>query len=251
MDPSVPVSPGPRPPVNRARFDADVAGIASLSEPTRRALYLYVQAQASPVSRDEAAAGVGVPRHTAKFHLDKLVADGLLESEYRRRSGRQGPGAGRPAKLYRRGTRELAVMLPDRRYELAGQLMAHAITEARSDGLPVAEALGGAARDRGRRLGDESQRRAGPRASRVALLTAARAILDEEGYETRHDPAGLTLANCPFRALAQEYTAVVCGMNLAIMEGLLGHLSQLRLTARLDPAEGRCCVRLAAEGSAA
>ncbi len=203
------------------------------------------------MSRDEAAAGVGVPRHTAKFHLDKLVADGLLESEYRRRSGRQGPGAGRPAKLYRRGTRELAVMLPDRRYELAGQLMAHAITEARSDGLPVAEALGGAARDRGRRLGDESQRRAGPRASRVALLTAARAILDEEGYETRHDPAGLTLANCPFRALAQEYTAVVCGMNLAIMEGLLGHLSQLRLTARLDPAEGRCCVRLAAEGSAA
>src|SRR5258708_7063378 len=92
VDPSVPVSPGPRPPVNRARFDADVAGIASLSEPTRRALYLYVQAQASPVSRDEAAAGVGVPRHTAKFHLDKLGADGLLESEDRRAAGCRGQG---------------------------------------------------------------------------------------------------------------------------------------------------------------
>jgi predicted ArsR family transcriptional regulator len=79
------------------------------------------------VSRDEAAAGVGVPRHRAKFHLDKLVGDGLLEAEYRRRSGRRGPGAGRPAKLYR-ASGELAVMLPGRRYELAGQLMARAIT---------------------------------------------------------------------------------------------------------------------------
>src|SRR5258708_14385049 len=141
VDPSVPVSPGPRPPVNRARFDADVAGIASLSEPTRRALYLYVQAQASPVSRDEAAAGVGVPRHTAKFHLDKLVADGLLESEYRRRSGRQGPGAGGPAQLYPPGARELAVMLPDRRYDLARQLLAPPITQTPSHRPPLPEPL--------------------------------------------------------------------------------------------------------------
>lgn len=234
-------------PASRAGFDADIAGIASLAEPTRRALYLYVRAQASAVSRDEAAAGVGVPRHAAKFHLDKLVDDGLLEAEYRRRSGRQGPGAGRPAKLYRRSSRELAVMLPDRRYELAGQLMARAITDAASKGPPVAEALRGAARDRGRLLGDEARRRAGPRTSQAALLTAVRAVLDEEGYETRRDPAGLTLANCPFRALSQDYAAVVCGMNLAIMDGLLDGLGQLYLTARPDPAEGRCCVRLAAQ----
>jgi predicted ArsR family transcriptional regulator len=231
--------------VNRARFDADVSGVASLAEPTRRALYLYVQAQASAVSRDEAATGVGVPRHRAKFHLDKLVQAGLLEAEYRRRSGRRGPGAGRPAKLYR-ASRELAVMLPGRRYELAGQLMARAITGAGREGLPVAEALSIAARDRGHWLGDEVRRRAGTRASRAALLMAIRGVLDEEGYETRHDPAGLTLGNCPFRALAQEYTAVVCGMNLAIMEGLLARLGQLRLTARPGSAPGRCCVRLAA-----
>jgi predicted ArsR family transcriptional regulator len=235
--------------VNRARFDADVSGVASLAEPTRRALYLYVQAQASAVSRDEAAAGVGVPRHQAKFHLDKLVHAGLLEAEYRRRSGRRGPGAGRPAKLYR-APGELAVMLPDRRYELAGQLMARAITGAGREGLPVTEALSTAARDRGHWLGEEVRRRAGTRASRAALLTAVRGVLDEEGYETRHDPAGLTLGNCPFRALAQEYTAVVCGMNLAIMEGLLARLGQLRLTARPGPAPGRCCVRLAAGSTA-
>jgi predicted ArsR family transcriptional regulator len=94
------------------------------------------------------------------------------------------------------------------------------------------------------------RRRAGTRASRAALLTAVRGVLDEEGYETRRDPAGLTLGNCPFRALAQEYTAVVCGMNLAIMEGLLARLGQLRLTARPGPAPGRCCVRLAAGSTA-
>jgi predicted ArsR family transcriptional regulator len=237
--------------VNRAQLGADIAGIASLAEPTRRALYRYVVAQASSVSRDEAAEGVGVPRHGAKFHLDKLVADGLLEVEFGRRSGRQGPGAGRPAKLYRRAARELAVILPDRRYELAGQLMARAISDAAIEGVPAEQALAGAARDRGRWLGDKARRRAGACASHAALLAAVGGVLDEEGYETRSDPAGLTLANCPFRALAQEHTAVVCGMNLAIMQGLLDRLGQLLLTARQDRAQGRCCVRLAAGGCTA
>ena len=152
---------GRRPPVNQGQLDTDVAGLASLAEPTRRALYLYVYAQDRPVSRDEAAAGVGVPRHRAKFHLDRLVNDGLLETEFARRTGRQGPGAGRPAKFYRRGARELAVTLPERRYELAGQLMARAISEAQGEDLPVAETLQRAARERGRSLAGLVERRAG------------------------------------------------------------------------------------------
>lgn len=230
------------------QFDADVAGLASLAEPTRRALYLYVRDQETAVSRDEAAAGVGVPRHQAKFHLDRLVDDGLLEVEFARRTGRQGPGAGRPAKLYRRGSRELAVTLPERHYELAGQLMARAIADARSTGQQVAEALDRAARDRGAELAGLARREAGDHPSRTALLAAARAALDQEGYQTRSDPAGLILANCPFRALAAEHTTLICGMNLAIMEGLLNRLGGLGLAAVLDPADGRCCVRLAAAG---
>ena len=230
--------------MSEARLEADVAGLASLAEPTRRALYLYVRDQGAAVSRDEAAAGVGVPRHQAKFHLDKLVDDGLLEVEFARRTGRQGPGAGRPAKLYRRGSRELAVTLPERRYELAGQLMARAIADARSTGQPVAEALDRAARDRGGELAGLARREAGNHPSRVALLAAVRATLDEEGYQTRSDPAGLALANCPFHALAAEHTALICGMNLAIMEGLLDRAGGLGLAAVLDPADGRCCVRL-------
>jgi len=251
VDPRAPDDPGRR---SRAGQPGpavdDITGIASLAEPTRRALYLYVRAQPSPVSRDEAAAGVGVPRHAAKFHLDKLVDDGLLETEYRRLSGRRGPGAGRPAKLYRRTAREVAVTLPDRQYQLAGQLMAQAITDAASEAPPVLQALRSAARNRGHMLGDEIRRRAGAHSSQAAQLAAVREVLDEEGYETRPDPAGLTLANCPFRALSRDYTTVVCDMNLAIMDGLLDRLEPAALNALLDPAEGRCCVRLVRPESA-
>ena len=228
--------------VDRDGIGADLAGLAGLAEPTRRALYLYVQAQRSAVSRDDAAAGVGVPRHRAKFHLDKLVEDGLLEVEFARRTGRQGPGAG-PAKLYRPATREFAVTLPQRNYELAGRLMARGITGARGAGRPVVETLDHAAREQGRELAAAALRRAGDDPAPEALQAAARSVLDEQGYVTRADG---TFANCPFHALAAEHTDLVCGMNLAIVEGMLGGLPPLPVAAVLDPGEGRCCVRLAA-----
>jgi predicted ArsR family transcriptional regulator len=79
--------PRTRPPASAA-FDAQVTGIAALGEPIRRALYRYVVAQAAPVNRDQAAEGAGVARHVAKFHLDKLVEDGLLDVTYARPTGR-------------------------------------------------------------------------------------------------------------------------------------------------------------------
>ena len=100
-------------------FAAQVAGVSALADPVRRSLYRFVVAQPEPVSRDQAAAGLQLPRHTAKFHLDRLVEEGLLETEFRRLSGRRGPGAGRPAKLYRRGSRQVAVSVPERRYDVA------------------------------------------------------------------------------------------------------------------------------------
>src|SRR5665213_1103563 len=99
-------------------FDLQVSSVAALGEPVRRALYRYVVEQGKPVSRDEAAAGVGVARHVAKFHLDRLEEDGLLEAEFSRPPGRRaGPGAGRPSKLYRRSSHELSVSLPERQYD--------------------------------------------------------------------------------------------------------------------------------------
>src|SRR5215813_5753786 len=134
--------------------DRDAAGIGALSDPLRRRLYLFVCAQPHPVSRELAAEALGLAAHQAKFHLDRLERDGLLDSFYARVSGRSGPGAGRPAKLYRRTDREIAVSLPDREYQLAGRLMADAIAESTEAGTPVIEALHRLAHTYGRRLGD-------------------------------------------------------------------------------------------------
>jgi len=105
----------------------DVAAIAALGEPTRRRLYAYVVRRPEPVTRDEVAAALRIPRATVAFHLDKLVAEELLSVTFERRTDRAGPGAGRPAKLYRRSDRQVAVTLPERRYELAGHLLAAAL----------------------------------------------------------------------------------------------------------------------------
>jgi predicted ArsR family transcriptional regulator len=165
-------------------FAAQVSGVGALAEPARRALYLYVVAQPEPVSRDQAAAGAGLPRHTAKFHLDKLVADGLLDTEYRRLSGRRGPGAGRPTKLYRRSSRQVAITLPPRHYDLAGQILARAVEDAARDGVPVLQAVQRAAAETGHRLG-AAQRPRDERSATVlddaAALEAVAAVLAAHG----------------------------------------------------------------------
>ena len=225
-------------------FDAQVTGIAALGDSLRRGLYRYVIGQPGSVNRDQVAEGVGVARHVAKFHLDKLVDDGLLAVEYARPPGRRGPGAGRPAKLYSRSSRELAVSLPPRDYELAGRLLARAVTASEHDGLTVGDALGKVARDTGRALGQQARQHAGARPRPSTLLAAALTVLGESGYEPRIEGTSVTLANCPFHGLAQEYTDLVCGMNLDLMAGLVEGLADPTLEARLEPTPGLCCVRL-------
>jgi predicted ArsR family transcriptional regulator len=231
-------------PSDRDSIDSQIVGIAALAEPIRRRLYRFVVAQGAPVSREEAATGADVAHHVAKFHLDKLVEDGLLEVEYSRPPGRGGPGAGRPAKRYRRSSSEVAVSLPQRHYELAGRLLAGAVVEATSGGVPVDEALSRVARDEGRALGHRVHEVAGADADRERLVATTIGVLSDCGYEPRTDGCEVTMANCPFHALAQDYTDLVCGMNLELMRGLLDGLGESVLDARLDPGPDRCCVRL-------
>jgi predicted ArsR family transcriptional regulator len=225
-------------------FASQVAGVAALAEPVRRDLYLYVVAQPGPVSRDEAASGVGVPRHTAKFHLDRLVEEGLLDTDFKRLSGRDGPGAGRPTKRYRRSGREVAVALPERRYDLAGRLMAQAIDESARSGTDVVQLLHEAASREGTTIGRQAQDRVGERAGRLRRLTATCETLAEYGYEPRRSEETVELANCPFHALAEEHTDLVCGMNLALLESVVEQVGKGSMAAHLEPHPGRCCVIL-------
>src|SRR5919199_4284201 len=113
--------------MNPSDLDQQLAGLAGLGDPLRRALYRYVAEQGTPVSRDDAATAVGISRPLAAYHLDKLVGDGLLEARYERRSGRRGPGAGRPAKHYVRVNRQPELSLPARDYATLAELLASAI----------------------------------------------------------------------------------------------------------------------------
>jgi predicted ArsR family transcriptional regulator len=218
----------------------EIEAIAALADPVRRRLYELVAAAGEPVGREEAAAGAGVPAHSARFHLDRLVEDGLLEVEYRRLTGRSGPGAGRPAKLYRRSAREVAVSVPPRSYDLVGAILADAVARSLHGG-ELARSLANAAHSRGRAVAV-----AGPHAAAPGDdLERTAAVLAGEGFEPAMVEGELCLRNCPFDALAREHTALVCGVNLDFVGGVVDGLGCRAATPRLDPHEDRCCVVVA------
>jgi len=230
--------------------DDDIDGvqaISSLGEPSRRALYEAISRDGGWVSRDQASAATGIERSAASHHLDRLVADGLLEVDYRRLTGRTGPGAGRPAKLYRRAERDFDVSLPPRDYRLAGKLLARAVDAARSTGGDVVAALGEEAAKEGARWAEAIRARLRGDQGRRAV-ERRRAIvetLDTQGFEPSTDERGcVTLRNCPFDYLAGEHTELICGMNLALLRSTLDEVGRSGLTARLEPHEERCCVTL-------
>lgn len=224
------------------RLEQGIAGLASLSEPARRKLYLYVAGRSGEVSRDEAARAAGISRGLAGFHLDRLVEQGLLEASFRRLTGRSGPGAGRPAKLYRRSSRPVEVSLPARRYELAARILATAIDS--SDTPKTRKALVKTARGIGERIGAEARARAGSRAGRQRLFAEMTGALAEQGYEPVTAGGEVRLRNCPFHALVSEHKDLVCGMNLALIEGVVEGMELPAAKPVLAPTPGMCCVCL-------
>jgi predicted ArsR family transcriptional regulator len=226
-----------------AELTSQISAVAALNEPVRRALYTYVSQKPEAVGREEAAHAVGITRELAAFHLDKLLEEGLLDVEYRRISGRSGPGAGRPAKLYRPSARQVQVILPERRYDLAGDLLAQAIEESGGD---PARAIDRVARRFGQSLGAEARRQMGRRPGTSRLLDRACEVLRDYGFEPTRTDGEIRLRNCPFDTLSRDHTELICGMNLSLAQGLLAGLEAEGVDVRLDPQPGSCCVALAA-----
>jgi predicted ArsR family transcriptional regulator len=220
-----------------------LAAVASLGDENRRKLFDYVSSAADAVSRDDAARALGLPRSTASFHLDRMVDDGLLSVEFRKLGGREGPGSGRPAKLYRAGVQEVAASVPERNYDLAAELLVGAIEESATAGVPAREALLRSAYARGQAAAD------GKAAAEFAELLTA------EGYRPEDDGAGgLVLLNCPFHRIAAGHAEVVCAMNGAFLGGAAAgcgiapecvealDIEALRAGGAARP--GQCCARI-------
>ncbi|MFB9309967.1 putative ArsR family transcriptional regulator [Agromyces hippuratus] len=219
-----------------ARHDALVA-VASIADPQRRALLEFVARQPEPVGRDEAARALGMARGTAAFHLDRLVEAGWLVTEFQRRNGRTGPGAGRPAKLYSAASGEVSVSVPERHYDIAAELLSRAVEESDRTGRPIRPTLERVATDLGRALGSASD--------------SMTEVLQRLGYEPVDDGAdGLLLTNCPFHRVAQNHTATICGANRALLQGATEGVDEEARAVVLEPRIGHCCVRLVAAGPA-
>jgi predicted ArsR family transcriptional regulator len=229
-------------------FEAQAERYAALEDGQRRAIYGFVRAAHRPVTREEVAAAAGVSRSLAAFHLERLLDAGLVTADYARPEGRSGPGAGRPAKRYMASDASIAIEIPPRRYSLVGRLLVRAVEQAGTGGTSPPERVESArdaamavAADEGRRLGAAAIR---PRPGE-APGEAVAACLETLGFEPVVDDGGaIVLANCPFHDVAREAPELVCGMNQALVAGVLDGLGVDGIAARLAPREGRCCVVL-------
>jgi predicted ArsR family transcriptional regulator len=209
----------------QARGLDDLGALSALADPSRRRLYDYVVSRGEPVGRDEAAGAVGQSRSLAAYHLDQLAGAGLLETTFARPPGRGGPGAGRPAKLYRRAGREFTLNAPSRDYGLLAEIFLRADEDDRA----ARGAIERTARALGKELGREAS----------ALDTVE--ILRQRGYEPFDDEGTIRFRNCPFHALVQAHRTPVCALNLALVQGILAGAGASERAA-LEPDRAVCCV---------
>lgn len=206
-----------------------ISAVAALDDPVRRTVYELIAGSPNAIGRDAAASALGLPRSTTAFHLDRLADEGLLRVEFRRLTGKTGPGSGRPAKLYSRANTELAVSVPARHYDLAGMLMAQAIGESSASGEPALEALARVAKHAGQQLG-----------AQAGSLASA---LEQNGFEPRTEGGEIVLGTCPFHLLAQHNRHVVCPLNVALVCGMAEGACDTEHSIVGDPDAGECCVR--------
>lgn len=218
--------------VNREPDDQHLDRAAALADPLRQRLYRMVVAAEGPVGRDEVAEAAAVGRSLAAYHLDQLAELGLVEVSFARRTGRSGPGAGRPAKLYSPTSAEVTVQIPPRNDTLLARLFATAIEDEPTGGARAA--LRSATRAEGAALGAEVG---------AADIESFLGRLEARGYAPIEGSDGIRLRNCPFHHLVEGHLELVCTLNCELL-GAAVDSAEVPLVAELDPRPGQCCVVL-------
>lgn len=206
-------------------FNQQVEDLASsLGDATRRGIYISIREAPDAMTTAEIAELFDIHPNVARHHLHRLVEGGYLTVTERRRSGKQGPGAGRPAKHYRATPKEIQLQLPARRHDLLAELLLRVIARlAPDDASAVAEAVG-------REYGQELAAEIGlPEDSgfEAAARAVARAMIGM-GFDTAANVADHTLVTsyCPFGEAAFNHPEIVCKLDQGMVRGLLAATNQ-------------------------
>jgi predicted ArsR family transcriptional regulator len=224
-----------------------VAAIATLSDPTRAAVFEEAQAAQRPVTREAVAEAVGISRKLAAFHLDRLVAAGLLQAD-------TAPSrkVGRAPKTYRPSERHVQVSVPPRRHEPLAEILLSALTDTAGSQDSAISAVTRTASDRGHAAGAEfaGARRLG-RLGPERAMTVLTDLLNQHGYLACTEQQTVRLRNCPFQPLAAENPALICALNHGFISGLIDGLEARGIDAVLRPDPAGCCVQVHRSGTVA
>jgi predicted ArsR family transcriptional regulator len=180
-----------------------VERLDAIGESELRDALLYVRGSAHPVTADEAAVALEVHRSVARGRLERLARAGVLETSFARRTGRTGPGAGRPAKLYSAAPEAQALEFPPRRLPA---LVARLLDEVPADGRE--RVLRAAGEDFGRDLARAAGLR--PRTRVEDGLERVCAAVRSLGFQAAldridGDTALINTPTCPLRPLVTEH----------------------------------------------
>ena len=174
----------------------------AIGESELRETLLCVRGSAGPVTADDVSVALAVHRSVARGRLERLVRAGVLETSFARRSGRSGPGAGRPAKLYSVAPEAEALEFPPRRL---AALVARLLDEVPIDGR--ATALRDAGVDFGRHLAQAAGLRPKPSVEEglESVCAAVRSLGFQAALESLEgDTATINTPTCPLRPLVGE-----------------------------------------------
>ncbi len=222
--------------------------LAAAGDPQLRRVLLYARSQQEPFTAHEVALALGVHRNIARSRLDRLAEAGFLTISPERPGGRTGPGAGRPANVYRVAPELEAIEFPDRRLaELIGLLVGKLPARSRE------QAVREAGEDFGRSLATAARLKAAGN-----VRTGLQRVCDALGSLGFHasllsiegDSAVLETATCPLRPLVVKWPeagGIDQGMWAGLVErgvrGVGAGLVECE-TPRCRSAEAPCSVRL-------
>lgn len=207
--------------------------VAGGDKPRRQAVHEALRASDNPLGITELAERLEIHPNTVRFHLDALVAQGLVDRRLEEPSGR-----GRPRTVY----------TPHPGMDRGGQRQYQLLAKILLGQLSTSPDAGAAAEAAGRSWGGYLVEHVPPShqpgvAEATQRLTA---MMTDLGFAPEPDSdtaERIRLRHCPFLELAEEYSSTLCPLHLGLMQGALTEIRAPITATSLEPfAEPDACI---------